>query len=601
MTLPNIERAIEHFEMALKVMSREGMNFIKASVNLSRCYLDTSDWKKICQVCPDAENIGDNLIALAVGEENQAKYLSNMQSLFRNHSYALAKKGKNNEALAVLEKGKTRSLNQALFLQRIKPSKLEPEIRKKISLLQQKILGLERQLYVKFKEDVSHYNAFAQKLRKRQDELRKIVKPLIKKLSLQDTGKWDIQKALGKCQKAHTALVVINMTPVGTVLLVSIPPQKELNSIFLDTVTDDDFFQLAWQDPENSSDSGWLNVFPHDPEKEDVMKIWSEEQPKILAKLGQLLWPQLDAFLQKEKIERIILIPQGDLFLYPLHATPFIPKNTVSNDPVYPLERYTITYTPSLQVYEQVAQVNTLPLKGKRFLFAENPGGDLDFSLACNEKIPLLLKNRNITLVSIRENEVTENNLLKHFKKSHFFHFYGHAHHNPLRPEESGLMIYSQDKNNQCFTLETMREKGVFSTLYMAVLMGCETGMSNIWHSHWRDQYIGLPASFLRAGTKIVIGSLWPVPEAETCLLFNRFYEELLNNPKVSSPAEALREAQLWMLRAKRYEIRKAEKIYLGIEPEESALMSAQASHSFSDTACWGAFYIVGNGFVRFE
>ncbi len=60
----------------------------------------------------------------------------------------------------------------------------------------------------------------------------------------------------------------------------------------------------------------------------------------------------------------------------------------------------------------------------------------------------------------------------------------------------------------------------------------------------------GFRTTLLRPGAKTVVTSLWKVPDDETKNLMVRFYENLLRNKM--GKLEALRDAQLWMLRENR-------------------------------------------------
>ena len=60
---------------------------------------------------------------------------------------------------------------------------------------------------------------------------------------------------------------------------------------------------------------------------------------------------------------------------------------------------------------------------------------------------------------------------------------------------------------------------------------------------------IGLQRAFQVAGAKSVVASLWKVPDSATARLMQRFYENLWE--KKMGKLEALREAQIWMLRDK--------------------------------------------------
>jgi CHAT domain-containing protein len=76
----------------------------------------------------------------------------------------------------------------------------------------------------------------------------------------------------------------------------------------------------------------------------------------------------------------------------------------------------------------------------------------------------------------------------------------------------------------------------------LVVLSTCESGLIDIRRAP--DEFIGLPAGFLEAGTPAVVATLWDVDDISTRLLIERFYRgHLYGLP----PAAALRAAQRWL------------------------------------------------------
>ena len=81
----------------------------------------------------------------------------------------------------------------------------------------------------------------------------------------------------------------------------------------------------------------------------------------------------------------------------------------------------------------------------------------------------------------------------------------------------------------------------------LVVLSACETGAGKVRSG---EGVFSLQRSFHIAGSRAVVASLWTVDDRATQALMGRFYQNLWSNPeKPRGKLEALREAQLWLLR----------------------------------------------------
>ena len=126
----------------------------------------------------------------------------------------------------------------------------------------------------------------------------------------------------------------------------------------------------------------------------------------------------------------------------------------------------------------------------------------------------------------------------------------------------------------------------------LVVLSGCETGLGKLSSG---DEFVGLTRAFIYAGTPSVVASLWKVDDASTAILMSSFYKNL----KTTSKVEALRQAQLEMIRGKVTRELLAQRGVGGIGKlgQTAATQSrSQYSISVSHPYFWASFILVGDG-----
>jgi len=135
----------------------------------------------------------------------------------------------------------------------------------------------------------------------------------------------------------------------------------------------------------------------------------------------------------------------------------------------------------------------------------------------------------------------------------------------------------------------------------LVVLSACDTGLGEV---RTGEGVFGLRRSFMLAGTKTLVMSLWKVPDLATPILMERFYDNLINRGLGRS--ESLRDAQIRVRNITIGEIRKKwltgemiEKLSSGNEESKKDLKELASEPDeytpFKDPIYWGAFICQGD------
>lgn len=131
---------------------------------------------------------------------------------------------------------------------------------------------------------------------------------------------------------------------------------------------------------------------------------------------------------------------------------------------------------------------------------------------------------------------VTRATVLAEAGRYRWLHVSCHGDFHPERPLASGLQIGP----SEVLTALAVT-KGLRLACELVVLSACESGLSRVRRG---DELIGLVNGFLAAGAQAVICSLWQVDELSTRILFEAFYERLMQG---EPPPRALAGAQLFL------------------------------------------------------
>jgi CHAT domain-containing protein/Tfp pilus assembly protein PilF len=290
---------------------------------------------------------------------------------------------------------------------------------------------------------------------------------------------------------------------------------------------------------------------------------------KELAAVGQRLasaaWKPIESRVTGK---RILVVADGALQYVPFAALP-----TSAGEPI--LARHEIVYLPSASVMDSLRRTSTAiaahasvavfadPVFSKsdpRFAAArdttvpaQSRAGDgglygrLRFSRQEAEAIRTASPDAFQALdFSAAKSAVTAGDL----RKYQILHFATHGTLNTEHPELSGLVFSLVDRNGKPVDgfLRLHEIYNLDLAADLVVLSACRTALGREVHG---EGLIGLTRGFMYAGASRVISSVWNVDDRASALLMSRFYSAMLS--RKLTPAAALREAQLSMLRDPRW------------------------------------------------
>ncbi len=116
-------------------------------------------------------------------------------------------------------------------------------------------------------------------------------------------------------------------------------------------------------------------------------------------------------------------------------------------------------------------------------------------------------------------------------------HLATHARLDDQRPWSSEIVFNPDDPDGR---LRAAEIGALRLDARLAVLSACETGSGRVLSG---EGVLGLSSAFLGAGVPAVVASLWPVEDAATARLMDRFYRELAGGRSVATALEEARAA----------------------------------------------------------
>ncbi len=254
--------------------------------------------------------------------------------------------------------------------------------------------------------------------------------------------------------------------------------------------------------------------------------------PENLERGYDLLIKPIEQYLPKQRESRLIIVPHRELGTIPFTAL-------FKKGQGFFIDRYTVTITPSLQILDTLQQ--TKPTATGAPLVMGNPSpmvGNLSPLPGTEAEATAIAQKLNTE--PILGDQATEATIKSRLANASILHLATH-----------GVIQKSDRDSNSWLALADRFPDGIqdnkltISEIFgselnaqIAVLSACDTNSGQTSG----EGVVSLARAFLKAGVPTVVASSWKVPDQQTRMLMEEFYDQLLAG---KTYAQALRSAQI--------------------------------------------------------
>lgn len=265
---------------------------------------------------------------------------------------------------------------------------------------------------------------------------------------------------------------------------------------------------------------GWKNAY-------EAQNSWKVQLGLATKKIAESILPELVSRIESRRntINRLILIPEGVLQLYPLHLM----QIEGANFQVYLQDRYEVIYAPTAFTFSECAHS------------ALNREYKIVIAHCTQQNIPFMREEIRI-MNRIWPGEINfqlgANTTFENFKNNfqHASHIHLALHSNNTYPNVENSSILLAD--GEVFIKDILGSIGENNNINAITFSANERNIENL--DNFGD-LMGLHWALLKVGVKNVVSAMWTVPDIATFFVTEKFYNGLGQG---LSPAMALQEAQ---------------------------------------------------------
>ncbi len=493
-----------------------------AASNWLRWAFSRGAWLEVVEAHGFLEDILALLVRRQLFRSAKERWLRDCQGQAMRAAYAMAKLGRVEDAIVVLERDRARIFSQALEANDARLRQIEskhPELFARLARNLNETTVLSRQVSLQPRTN----NRSLLETRRLHAEFDDLIKDVRQVEGYEDfLLPADFKAIRGSVGSARTAYVGAT-TSGGIALIID---AMRCSVVWLDELVVGPgvtsgahpmtaYFHAYFDWSSTASDESrttWLNAL------DSVCNwLWTT-----------LVWPLVE---QCKDRPDLTLIPMGQLAFLPIHAAWTADASRPSGR-LYTIDLLTINYVANARSIPVTAtavpetMLSVIVSKGQTG--SELPGASWEGTTAAQlMKQPIRLEDetatREATLEALRHCEIA--------------HFACHGSVDLLSPLDSRLRLWGNEQLTvrDIFELQLTERR-------LAVLSACESGLVGM---ALPDELVGMPMACSRAGFKGVIASLWSVEDHSTALLIARFFQHWVAEQKELDVS--LKHAQIWL------------------------------------------------------
>jgi CHAT domain-containing protein/Flp pilus assembly protein TadD len=548
------KQSLEFAERATDTAKKIGNRQIlwEAQALLGKIHRSLKQFDKSRQTLEEAVNTIEIMRSEVGGsEQDQQRFFENKLSPYHELIQLLISQQNGNEAFHYAERAKARVLSDVLQKGRINISKaMTPEEKEQEQRLYSEIVSLNNQIHKQTLNTKS-----IEEIKSRLDKARLEYK------SFQAT----LYVAHPELRLQRGEARTINVEDISVLL-----PNKK-TALLEFVVTEDQTILFVFTNGSSAQKPFDLKIYPINIKRKELVDRISDFRQRLASvnllfrkpssELYQLLLKPAEAQLKDKN--SLIMVPDGILWELPFQAL-------LNEHNRYLLEDHAISYVPSLTVLkEMIKQKQNKPSSFSLLAFGNPDLGrkqsntsdqllmddKLNSLPEAEKQVKMLAELYGSTQSKIYLGaEATETKAKTEAPKYRILHFATHGILNDISPLYSHVVLSQTEKN------ET--EDGLFEAwelmrlelnAELVVLSACETARGRFGAG---EGVIGLTWALFVAGSPTTVVSQWKVESASTTNLMVDFHKELketLDGKKITTKAEALRQAALKLLRSEQY------------------------------------------------